>query len=500
MTEITAEYDYVVVGGGAAGSIVAAKAAEAGYTVLLLEQGEAVSPMNEWVWNPTKWQHIFADSSLECGQKSTHQRQLDNQRKMLLQSKGLGGCQIHNAMVYVRGGAATYDHWANTLGCTGWDWTSLLPYFEEIESRLVSTAEPDAFSDSLIAAARKLGYDFNQDYNGGDSLGAVRFQFTQKKGPDGVLRRVTSYQAYVAEADLPTLTVVTGATARRLLLDSARCIGLEFGLGAEGPRQVRARREVVLSAGAISSPAILLRSGIGPADDLMACGIPLAQHLPGVGHNFHDDLGVGILVPSYRELPPTPCGFLGAGLFASDSTGPAADQFGGINLELQISTSNMGQPLHSQNFSYALIGASAMHLASRGTVSLDPDDPWGETLVDPNWLSEPGDMQRCVAALNLSHAVASQPDFAEMWGLLTFPVFEPEAWIRLTGTTVQHFVGSCAMGTDPETSVVDLDLRVHGVRGLRVIDASVAPTTVTGNTAGVSMVIGAMGAARLLGG
>lgn len=498
MTDIKAEYDYIVVGGGAAGSIVAAKAAEAGYAVLLLELGEAVSPTNERVWNPTQWNHVLADPTFEIGQKSTLQKNLGNRPRDLLQSRGLGGCQIHNAMVYVRGGAATYNHWQTALGCTGWDWKSLLPHFTDIESRMVLTAKADDFSDSLIEAASRLGYGFNTDYNNGDAYGAVRFQFTQRVDPNLGLRRTTAYQTYIGQADLPTLTVATGATVRRLLFEAAGCVGVEFVIGAETPRSVRARREVVLSAGAIFSPAILLRSGIGPADHLKACGIPLVQHLPQVGQNFHDDLGCGIFVPALFELPATPYGFLAAGIFASDPAGPPAGEFGGTNLELQISTSNMGGPLHSRNLSFAVIGASAMHLASRGSVSLNPDNPWAEVFVDPNWLSAPGDMERCVAALDLAYNVAAEPSFAERWGLITFPFIPPHTWIRWTGQTVQHYVGSCAMGADPATSVVDPDLRVHGVPGLRVIDASVAPTTVTGNTAGVAMVIGAMGAARLL--
>ena len=498
MSEIAAEYDYIVVGAGAAGSIVAAKAAEAGHTVLLLELGEAVSPTNDWVWNPTQWNHLLADPAFEIGQKSTQQPNLEHRQLDMLQSRGPGGCQIHNAMVYVRGGAATYNHWASALGCTGWDWNSLLPYFEAIERRMVLTAQADDFTDSLIAAAGRLGYRPNLDYNSGDAYGAVRFQFTQRRGPDGALRRTTSYQSFIAEADLPTLTVVTGAAVRRLVMESGGCVGVEFKVGPDGPRSVRARRDVVLSAGAIFSPAILLRSGIGPAEHLRACGIPLVHDLPMVGQNFHDDLGCGLLALALRELPATPNGFLAAGVFASDPAGPPAGAFGAINLELQISTSNMGGPLHSNNLSYALIGASAMHLASRGTVSLNPADPWAEPFVDPNWLSAPGDMARCLAALDLAHAVAAEPGFALTWGLLTFPNIMPEPWIRWTGTTVQHYVGSCAMGTGPGTSVVDPDLRVHSVPGLRVIDASVAPTTVSGNTAGVAMVIGAMGASRLL--
>jgi choline dehydrogenase len=256
-----------------------------------------------------------------------------------------------------------------------------------------------------------------------------------------------------------------------------------------------------LSAGAIASPAILLRSGVGPADAIRACGMEPFQELPAVGTNFHDDLGCGFPVFAEQALPPTPYGFVGAGIFACDSGNPPSDmaEFGEVNLELQISTSNMGGSPHSPLMPhYALVGASAMHLDSRGTISLDPTNPFGQPLVDPAWLSAPGDMDRCRAALALAQAVAWQPSLMSQWKWMPMPILSPDDWIRRTGTTVQHYVGSCQMGTDPATSVVGTDLRVHGVKGVRVIDASAAPTPVTGNTAGVSMVIGAKGAALLL--
>jgi len=497
-----AEYDYIVIGAGAAGSIVAAEAALAGHTVLLLEVGLPVPFSNRNVWDPTRWNALLNDPAFEMGYTSVPQVNLNNKQKNLLQSRGTGGCQIHNAMVYVRGGRPTYDHWETKLGCAGWGYESLLPYFEAIESKLgIITSKPDRFSDSIIEAARRLGYPANPDYNREASeYGAARFQFTIEALPDGTLRRTTSFEKYVGEADLPTLTVKTGVSVMRLVLQRDMETGVEYSDADGALTTVYARREVVLSAGAIASPTILLRSGVGDADAVRAHDIGLAHHLPEVGRNFYDDLGCGFPAFAAGDLPPTPYGFAGAGLFTSDQGHPPPDPtaFGAINLEMQISTSTMAGPSHAWQPSFALIGASAMHLESRGTVSLDPANPYGHPLVDPAWLTAPGDIDRCRAALLLSQQFAWEPGLMKEWSWIPLPIFSPDQWIAATGTTVQHYVGSCRMGADPETSVVGPDLRVHGLSGVRVIDASAAPTPVSGNTAGVSMMIGAKGARMLL--
>ncbi|HEV7563495.1 MAG TPA: GMC family oxidoreductase, partial [Solirubrobacterales bacterium] len=493
-----------VVGAGAAGSIVAARAAAAGHDVLLVDIGTAVPPSDEDAWDPTRWYKMLANPDLEMGFHSTPQAELLNRVAQMLQSRGLGGCQLHNAMVYVRGGRSTYDHWAQQ-GCTGWDYESLVPHFEEIERTLgIVTAEQDPFSQSFLDAYERLGLPYNGSYNGGPSeYGAVPFQFTIEKTADGRLRRTTSFEKFVAAAELPTLTVASGVYVRRFFADGDGR-GIEYNSPAGENMRVYARREVILSAGAIVSPAILLRSGIGPADALGDCGIDLVHDLPKVGQNFYDDLGCGFPVLVKPPIPETPYGFVGAGVFACDHGGPPSDPpaFGEINLEVQISTSMLPGAPDPYGIRYCLIGCSAMHLASRGTVELDPRNPFGRPIVNPMWLTAEGDMDRCLAAMKLAHDIASDPALMKQWDWVVPPkeLVVCEDWVRLSGTTVQHYVGSCQMGASAATSVVGPDLRVHGVPGLRVIDASAAPTPVTGNTAGVAMVIGAKGAELLLNG
>lgn len=511
-------YDYVVIGAGAAGSIVASQAAAAGYAVLLLDTGEIVDPDNTDVWDPSRWYEVLKTPAFELGFTSTPQAQLDNRPIPLLQSKGGGGCQIHNAMVYVRGGRSTYDYWASDLGCAGWSYDDLTPLFEEIEATVgISSPPATMFTAAFIEAAARLGLPFNPDYNGGPTeYGCVPFQFTVDD--DGASpRRTTSFEKYVSAQSPPNLTVATGCTVQKLVVGQG-VPAVEY-LDAQGQLvTVQPDREVVLSAGAIASPAILLRSGIGPAADLKALDIPVVADLPAVGQNFYDDLGVGVIVGPAADLPGQEYGYLGIGAFAT-ATGVApgpTPAYGEVNIEVQISTSYLpGAPVLPSPLpsSYCAIGASALHLKSRGTVKLASADPSIPPLVDPAWLSHPDDLPHVFAALGLVYSIASDPVLAAEGGWTPlpvqpvnpyFPLFPIEAaewWIRKTGLTVQHYVGSCAMGVDPTQSVVDPQtLRVHGVDGLRVIDASVAPTPVTGNTAGVSMVIGAKGASLLLGG
>lgn len=501
-----AQYDYIVIGAGAAGSIVAAEAAAAGHSVLLLEAGQSVAPANAEIWDPTRWYQIIADPAYAIDFASAPQPNLNSRRMNLLQSHGTGGCQIHNAMVYVRGGRSTYDYWAGALGCTGWDFESLVPHFAAIEDRMqiLSASVEDEFSQNVIAAAGRCGLPFNPTYNGGPTeFGCVPFQFTIEETPDG-LRRTTSFEKYIGDAPPPNLTVATGCAVLRLAIEPGTPPAVEVLMPGGWVATIQANREVVLSAGAIMSPTILLRSGIGPGHAVSRLGLKVVADLPAVGENFHDDLGCGIPALCLEPPPTTPYGYLAAGAFATEDFNPPPDPapYGSVNLELQISTSNLAGAPNSPHghINYCLIGVSAMHLASRGTVTLDPSNAFAAPIVDPKWLSAPGDADRCVAALALALAIAQDATLAKQMGWVAMMTGTPEQWIAATGLTVQHYVGSCQMGSDPAESVVGPDLRVHGVDGLRVIDASVAPTTVTGNTAGVSMVIGAKGAQLLLAG
>ncbi|MFL6845128.1 MAG: GMC family oxidoreductase [Allosphingosinicella sp.] len=515
------DYDYVVIGAGAAGSIVAAKAAMASHKVLLLEMGLGPDLAERDVWDPTRWYEVLANTAYEIGYHSTSQPNLDDRVINLLQSRGLGGCQLHNAMVYVRGGRVTYDYWASHLGCTGWDYASLKSYFEGLESVVgILDGAQDAFTASFVEAAGRLGLPSNPNYNDGPSeYGAVPFQFTIYERPDGTLARTTSYQSFIGRqrASLSTLTIETGCYVHKVVPASAGSPpAVEYRNRFGEVVTVHAQRDVVLSGGAIASPAILLRSGIGHPDTLTKLEIKPAAELPGVGQNFYDDLGVGMLVLPTKALPPQPYGYIAAGAFAtSDGTDPGPNPaYAKVDIEIQLSTTAMaGAPILPPPLPpgpYLIIGASALHLKSRGSVTLASGDPYVAPVVNPNWLSDPADLPHCMATLGLVYEFASDSQMSAQWGwqppaappppdlFPLFPVEVAEWWIRKTGLTVQHYIGSCRMGTDAGAVVDPATMKVRGVDGIRVIDASAAPTPVTGNTAGVSMVIGARGAELLL--
>ncbi|MDB5692973.1 MAG: Choline dehydrogenase [Alphaproteobacteria bacterium] len=509
-----ANYDYIVIGAGAAGSIVAGEAAAAGFAVLLLDMGLGTDPGERDVWDPTRWYEVLGNNGYEIGWRSTQQANLNHRIINLLQSRGLGGCQLHNAMVYVRGGRSTYDHWANALGCSGWDYQTLRSCFETVEATVgIIDGAGDDFTRSFFDAAGRLGLPFNPDYNsGGTEYGAVPFQFTIEDDA-GSLRRTTSHEKYVRARAAARLTVEPGCFVHRIVPGASPSVEYRDRFG--NVQTLVANRDVVLSAGAIGTPAILLRSGIGAADALRRAGVTPVHDLPGVGGNFYDDLGVGILVVPTRRLPIQPYGYIAAGAFASSSgTDPGPNPaYAAVDIEVQLSTNELAGapplPKPLPDMPYMIIGASALHLKSRGSVTIGSGDPYLPPIIDPNWLSDPADIDHCLAALALTIDIANDPGLVSEWGWTPpqnqanplFPIFPVEvsaAWIKATGLTVQHYVGSCAMGTGAQAVVDPATMKVIGLDGIRVIDASAAPTPVTGNTAGVSMVVGARGAQLLL--
>lgn len=519
-----ARYDYIVIGAGASGPIVANSLASDGYSVLLLEAGLGVDPEDRDVWDPQRWFKVQEDPVIEWGYKSVPQKNLRNRALSMLQSRCLGGCTVHNAMVYVRGGQTTYDHWEQALGCDGWGYESLKPLFEKIEKKIgILRGEPDDFVNAVFAAAKNQGFPYNKNYNQAKTeYGCVPFEFTIEADGKNI-RRTTSYEKYIREHDdLKSLTVEPGAFVHQILFADApaggriQANGVRYQNSFGDLKNVYVNKEVIVSAGAIASPKILLQSGIGPEEDLKSLDIPVIKNLPAVGKNFYDDLGIPSLFVQKKKLPAQPYGFITSGVFASDKADfdPKKPRFGDVNMEIQICSSDL--PGAPQLIPYYSVGMAAMHLKSRGTITLSSKDPREAPVVDPNYLSEPGDMERCKYALKLALRV-SWDKALDDWRC--FPILPtafplgPDNWgwvgsgssfdeyledfIRSLTVTVQHYIGSCSMGIDPESSVVGPDLKVHGISGLRVIDASIAPTPVTGNTAGVSYVIGAKGAQLL---
>jgi choline dehydrogenase len=498
---LSGAFDYIILGAGSAGCILATRLAEGlpQSRILLLEAGAEIPPDHETVWDPTRWLMVSREEALEWGCHSVPQPELGHRRLPMLRARALGGCSVHNAMVYVRGGRQGFEQWTLN-GCQGWEPASLLPFFDWVEDRLQLTrAAPDPFFEDLVAACGHQGIPYTPDYNASpDAFGVSPCQFVI--GPDG--RRRTTYSVFLAGRALPNLSIASRVRFERILFESRKATAVVFtDLRTGHQAEVPARQEIVVTAGAIGSPQLLMLSGVGPEGHLRDLGIPVVSALPGVGQNFQDDLFVTSVFLSRKPLPPQPYGLMGSVIFTS--TDPATLP---TRTDVQFSLSSgamegMELPLPWRQ-SYVLT-PNLQLLESRGTLTLASTDPTAPPVVDPRYLSVPGDLERCLTGLELARAIGHDSALAEWFAGEVLPGpsvrtdAQLEAYVRQTVDTCCHFAGTCKMGTD-EHAVVTPDLRVRGVEGLRVIDASIIPTTVSGNTAAATMMIAARGAELML--
>ncbi|HUP59142.1 MAG TPA: GMC oxidoreductase [Thermoanaerobaculia bacterium] len=487
-------YDVIVVGAGASGAIVAARSAASGHSVLLIEAGGATSISGKEYWDPMLWAELPGNPAIAWDYLSVPQPNLDNRVIPMSRAKALGGCTLHNAMVYVRGAQADYDTW-ETMGCTGWGWKEVLPYFERAEGAFgIWTAPSNAFIDSLFRAANDQGIPFNPDYNGdAGQFGSANFRFTID--PATGLRQ-TSYSVYLGAE--PTRVQTVAGLVVSILFNGTTAVGVRV-IPADGTApEAYYGGTIVLSAGTIGSPHILLLSGIGPAAQLQQFDIPVLLDQPQIGQHLHDDLFGTVTYSSPGPLPPQPYGLLGAVVFASTTGSP--DE---IDFESSLSSgamAGMGPPYRPNSY---WLWPNFLHLRSTGSVSLASADPTVPPLIDPGYLTDPADMQICVDGIKLARAIGGDPALAP-WRteeILPGPdvVTDDEiaAYLRATAGTTYHYVSTCRMGSNAD-AVVDPTLQVKGVHNLHVIDASIVPHRITGNTAAVSFMIGEKGAALLL--
>ena len=525
------DYDYVIAGGGTAGCVLANRlSADPTVRVLLLEAG---GPDN-WIWIhiPIGYLKCINNPRTDWCYRTEPEPGLNGRSILYARGRVLGGCSSINGMLCVRGQAADYDGWARITGDPRWCWDSVLPVFRHGEDYWAGADEAHGSTgewrverqrlhwdllDRYVEAAGQAGIPPCADYNRGDNFGIGRFEVNQKKG-----LRWNAARAFLRPVQhRANLTVLTHALIERVVLEGHAARGVEFLHGGERHR-VRARAETLLTAGAIGSPAILQRSGIGPGDLLQAAGVPLVHDLPGVGGNLQDHLQLRMIfkvrgITTLNQRAGSLWGRALMGLeYALRRSGPlsmAPSQLGGFfrsspevptpDLEFHVqplSLDRFGEPLHD----FPAFTASVCHLRpeSRGHVRISDPDPASAPRIAPCYLSTAGDRAVAVQALRLTRGVVAQPALAPYQPEEYLPGIAARTDEELAraagdiGTTIFHPVGTCAMGRsgDPR-AVTDPELRVRGVAGLRVIDASVMPTITSGNTNTPTIMIAERGAA-----
>ncbi len=518
-------YDFIVVGAGSAGCALAARLSEDGrHTVLLLEAGG--SDRRFLVQMPMGYGKIYHDARVNWKYTSEPVPGLDGARSYWPRGKVLGGSSSINAMVYVRGHPKDFDNWR----VPGWDWASVGPVYRRMEdwagddpargrggplsvTDTGGTVHP--LCDTYLDAAVEAGLGLAADYNGASMEGAALYQITTRGG-----WRASAARSYLRPARRrPNLRILTGAQAERVEIADGRATGVRYRRGGAA-RVARARREVILSGGAVNSPHLLMLSGIGPGDALNAAGIGVVRDAPGTGRNLQDHLGYDHLyratVPTMNQMLRPWHGKLREGVrFLLTRTGPLAlslNQAGGFvtvsdgtdgpDVQLYFSPVSYTRapagtrPLMSPDpFPGFLLGFNPCRPTSRGHLALRPDDPAATPEIHPNYLDTGYDRRMMIAGTRLVRRLAGTAAFGGVIDRRIVPGPDDDgdaailAHVRKAAWTVFHPCGTCRMGTDA-ASVVDERLRVRGVAGLRVADASIFPAIPSGNTNAPAIMVG----------
>ena len=502
-------YDHVIVGAGSAGCVLAARLTEdPGVRVLLLEAGG--DDQVDEITIPAAFSKQFR-TRLDWGYSTDEQKHAQGRRLYWPRGKALGGSSSMNAMIYIRGARADYDEWAALTGDDSWSFASVLPLFRRSEDNVRGASEyhgtggplrveeqrsPHPWTRAFLEGAAAAGHAPNPDFNGPTQEGSGLYQVTQKRG-----KRWSTAVGFLRPAlGRPGLTVRTHALTTRVLVEGGRAVGVEYRLAGE-VRQARVDGEVLLCGGAINSPQLLLLSGIGPAPHLRDVGVDVVHDLPGVGQGLQD-----------HPAMPVICTARGSSLKDAEQPRQVADYYlrrrgmltsnvgeGGaffrsrpdlpeVDLQFHFAPVKFyGQGLYDPDEQALTIGVTLVRVASRGSITLRSADPTWAPAIDGGYLEQDEDLEALVAGTRAAQEVLSGSAMSQIVTGAWLPAEgvrgddELRDAVRGGIESLYHPVSSCRMGTD-DLSVVDPQLRVHGVAGLRVVDASVMPTLVRGNT------------------
>lgn len=535
-------FDYIIVGAGAAGCVVANRlSADPNTSVCLIEAGG--SDKSPWIRIPAGIFGLYGNKKFDYTYKGVPQKHLNNRVMTVNRGKALGGSSAINSMVYIRGNRNDYDGWAK-LGCEGWSYNDVLPVFKKLEHNqakqdaeyhgfdgelsVVNPQDPNEVAHYFVAAGKHAGLPENTDFNGQSPLGLGIYNVTQKNG-----ERFSSYNAFVEPVqDRKNLTILTHTEVFALNIDGQRVTGVQ--IEQQGRQStLKCKRDVILSAGAIASPRILLASGIGNRAELKALGLECKLHLPGVGENLQDHIDAMVTVRSHRpcsigvSLPtlltnvlPAPfqywlqrkgwwtTNYVEAGGFARTPIAEAAEPGSpDADPDIQFHFTPLYRSHRGKKFEFGhghSVFTCVLRPRSKGSVKLADDGTLRNVRIDHGFFSDPHDAKILVEGVKKARQILASPQFDKIRGTEMAPGRKVQTdqqimdyLINTTGT-VYHPVGTCKMGIDDMAVVNPHDLKVRGMENLRVIDASIMPNLISGNTSAPSMMIGEKGATMML--